>query len=179
MSDISWKYKTVHFALKKDGILGGSFLDEAEIEQTLNNLGEEGWELVSFLDGSAGLFGVFKQMFRQPNGVAEPVVSPPLPQNEQDEIFASSFREEEKPDVSCFEEDDAAEEMTKNLETELLQEDIVVEEEAETAVVATEAVFVSSDEEDLSSGTEPEQDEEHEESVQDYDASGIGSIRIE
>ncbi len=161
MSDIAWKYKTVHFALKKDGILGGSFLDEAEIEQTLNNLGQEGWELVSFLDGSEGLFGVFKQMSRQPNGVAEPVFSP-LPQNEQDEFLASSFREEEKPETSCFDEDDAGEEMTENLETELLQEKIV-----------------SVHEEDLSSGTEPEQDEEHKESAQDHDAAGIGSIRIE
>ncbi len=178
MSDIAWKYKTVHFALKKDGILGGSFLDEAEIEQTLNNMGQEGWELVSFLDGSEGLFGVFKQMSRQPNGVAEPVFSP-LPQNEQHEFLASSFHEEEKPEASCPEEDDAAQGMTENLETELLQEKIVVEEEAETTVVATEAVFVSVHEEDLSSGTGPEQEDNFKEPDSDCGAAGIGSIRIE
>lgn len=56
-----WSYKTVHFALKKDGLLGGSFLDEAEIEETLNDFGQAGWELVSLLDSRDGAIGVFKQ----------------------------------------------------------------------------------------------------------------------
>ena len=58
-----WSYKTVHFSLKKDGLLGNAFLDEAEIEVTLNDYGKSGWELVSFMEVNDGLIAVFKQPF--------------------------------------------------------------------------------------------------------------------
>lgn len=56
-----WCYKTVHFALKKEGFLGGSFLDEAEVEQALNDYGQSGWELVSIIEIEDGVIAVFKQ----------------------------------------------------------------------------------------------------------------------
>jgi len=56
-----WSYKTVHFGLKKDGLLGSAFLDEAEIEVSLNEYGHAGWELVSCMEVSDGLIAVFKQ----------------------------------------------------------------------------------------------------------------------
>lgn len=58
-----WSYKTVHFSMKKDGLLGGAFLDESEIESTLNDYGKAGWELISFTEVSDGLIAVFKQPF--------------------------------------------------------------------------------------------------------------------
>jgi len=58
-----WSYKTVHFSLKKDGLLGSSFLDEDEIELTLNEFGKSGWELVSLMEVSDGIIAVFKQPF--------------------------------------------------------------------------------------------------------------------
>ena len=58
-----WSYKTVHFSLKKDGLLGSSFLDEDEIEITLNEYGRSGWELVSFMEVTDGVIAVFKQPF--------------------------------------------------------------------------------------------------------------------
>lgn len=60
-----WSYKTVHFSLKKEGLLGSAFLDESEIEISLNNYGKAGWELVSFTEVSDGLIAVFKQPFAQ------------------------------------------------------------------------------------------------------------------
>ena len=60
-----WSYKTEHFSLKKDGLLGSAFLDEAEIEVTLNEYGHAGWELVSFLEVNNGLIAVFKQPLSQ------------------------------------------------------------------------------------------------------------------
>ncbi len=60
-----WSYKTVHFGLKKDGLLGNSFLDEAEIEISLNNFGKSGWELVSFMEVNDGMIAVFKQPLGQ------------------------------------------------------------------------------------------------------------------
>jgi hypothetical protein len=58
---VRWSYKTVHFGLKKDGLLGGSFLDDAEIEETLNEYGQGGWELVSMFETRDGVIAVFKQ----------------------------------------------------------------------------------------------------------------------
>ena len=58
---MKWSYKTIHFALKKEGLLGGGFLDETEIEQALNEYGRSGWELVSVLDVQDGIIAIFKQ----------------------------------------------------------------------------------------------------------------------
>ncbi|MBU1139090.1 MAG: DUF4177 domain-containing protein [Proteobacteria bacterium] len=56
-----WSYKTVRFGLKKEGLLGSAYLDESEIEFSLNEFGKSGWELVSFMEVLDGLIGVFKQ----------------------------------------------------------------------------------------------------------------------
>lgn len=56
-----WSYKTVHYELKKEGLLGNAFLDESEIELSLNEYGKGGWELVSILETQEGLIAVFKQ----------------------------------------------------------------------------------------------------------------------
>jgi hypothetical protein len=60
-----WSYKNVHFDFKKEGLLGGTFLDEAEIEQSMNEFGHAGWELVSLLDVHDGLVAIFKQPLDQ------------------------------------------------------------------------------------------------------------------
>lgn len=60
-----WSYKTVHFSLKKEGLLGSAFIDENEIEVSLNEYGKLGWELVSFMEVNDGLIAVFKQPFAQ------------------------------------------------------------------------------------------------------------------
>jgi hypothetical protein len=56
-----WGYKTIQYGLKKEGLLGSSFLDEAEFEQSLNEFGQAGWELVSLCGMQDGLMAVFKQ----------------------------------------------------------------------------------------------------------------------
>jgi len=56
-----WSYKTIHYELKKEGLLGSAFLDEPEIELSLNQYGKAGWELVSMLETLDGLIAVFKQ----------------------------------------------------------------------------------------------------------------------
>ncbi len=63
---IRWCYKTVHYELKKEGILGGIFLDEAEIEESLNNFGRAGWELISIMEIHGGLIAIFKQPINVP-----------------------------------------------------------------------------------------------------------------
>ncbi len=56
-----WSYKTVLYELKKEGLLGSAFLDESEIEQSLNEFGTAGWELVSMIETRDGIMSVFKQ----------------------------------------------------------------------------------------------------------------------
>ncbi len=62
-----WCYKTVHFDLKKEGFLGSAFLDEAEVEQSMNEYGQAGWELVSIVETQDGLIAFFKQPLEPAN----------------------------------------------------------------------------------------------------------------
>ena len=63
--EMRWSYKTVLYELKKEGLLGSAFLDESEIEQSLNEFGATGWELVAMLETRDGIIAVFKQPFGQ------------------------------------------------------------------------------------------------------------------
>ncbi len=56
-----WSYKTVHYELTKEGLLGSTFLDESAVELSLNEYGKAGWELISMLETLDGLIAVFKQ----------------------------------------------------------------------------------------------------------------------
>lgn len=75
-----WSYKIVHYDYKKEGILGGTFLDEAEIEQSMNEIGKKSWELVSLLEVQDGLTATFKKPEEMPSpvvaGVARDVERP-------------------------------------------------------------------------------------------------------
>lgn len=60
-----WSYKTVLYELKKEGLLGNAFLDESEIELSLNEFGATGWELISMIETRDGIIAVFKQPLGQ------------------------------------------------------------------------------------------------------------------
>ena len=89
-----WSYKTVHFELKKDGILGGAFLDESELEQSLNEYGLSGWELISMLEVRDGVIAVFKQALALPERSSAPAADA---QAEKAPIFRKNIEEERKP----------------------------------------------------------------------------------
>lgn len=67
---VRWCYKTIHFALKKDGLLGGAFLDDVEMEESLNHYGQAGWELVAVFETRDGVMAVFKQPIGEWAGTA-------------------------------------------------------------------------------------------------------------
>ncbi len=65
---MKWIYKTVHFELKKEGLLGVGFLDESEIEHALNDYGKSGWEVISVLEVQDGVIVFFKQPLGMQSG---------------------------------------------------------------------------------------------------------------
>jgi len=97
-----WSYKTVHYDLKKEGLLGGTFIDESEIELSLNEYGKAGWELVSILETQEGLLAVFKQLIAigHQGGVPEEGAGRSRmvvrPERQQEDRFAEEPEEPEK-----------------------------------------------------------------------------------
>ena len=90
-----WSYKTVHFELKKEGLLGAGFLDETEIEQELNDFGRSGWELISVLEVQDGIIAFFKQPVERPSSYHQWTEEPEEKRSEnsfeEDNREASSF----------------------------------------------------------------------------------------
>ncbi len=128
-----WSYKTIHYELKKEGILGSSFLDEPEIELSLNQYGKAGWELVSLLETMDGLIAVFKQpldldtpSFSSSSDLPQRIDRSPKEVEKKKGVFRSKFYK--KNDV---------EELGENVaEAVLLDEFEVVEDKVEEDVVA-------------------------------------------
>ncbi|MBL4902977.1 MAG: DUF4177 domain-containing protein [Desulfocapsa sp.] len=110
-----WSYKTVHFSLKKDGLLGSSFLDEDEIELTLNEYGKSGWELVSFMEVSDGIIAVFKQPFgcSLPDFEEESIEKDLLVKEEVVAKPASMVITEENPSFISLKQKESVEEKTE------------------------------------------------------------------
>ncbi len=106
---IRWCYKTVHYELKKEGILGGVFLDESEIEESLNEFGRAGWELVSIMEIHGGLIAIFKQpiilsttlLEEEPEEKEEPE-----PQSMQDHEVPSQTSEDEPQEKESDDSDE-------------------------------------------------------------------------
>lgn len=99
-----WIYKTIHFEMKKEGLLGVTFIDETEIEQELNEYGRSGWELISLMEVKDGLIGVLKQPLDEPSMYDEDSsfekqvkIKPPIPvdRTESEEIFETYAVEDE------------------------------------------------------------------------------------
>jgi hypothetical protein len=56
-----WQYRTVLFEFQKDGLLGDRYLDDEKVASWLNQVGGEGWELVSVSDVKEGLLLILKR----------------------------------------------------------------------------------------------------------------------
>lgn len=129
-----WSYKTVYYELKKEGLLGSSFLDEGEVEESLNEYGHAGWELVSLIEVKDGLIGVLKQPLDSPIEEAkeddfsrsvnlnpperkvkpEPIYEEVEDEADSDELILHPVEEEEEPQsneqyYSSYEEWEAGE----------------------------------------------------------------------
>ncbi len=62
-----WQYRTILFEFGKDGLLGDKYLDDEEVEKTLNQQGNDEWELVNVTMMQEGLLAVLKRPRRSDN----------------------------------------------------------------------------------------------------------------
>lgn len=185
-----WGYKTVHFELKKEGLLGGSFLDEAEIEEQLNEFGQSGWELISVIEVHNGIICFFRQ----------PLTSESMTQVENLVNSAEqSPSEERRADKNYDKNDDDTYDENRfdpYQEGELIELDDPDETPAPDELIGSDTPGIDEYEvyeetnydtvEDA--GIEPDEDEpdsadedpEYEDETDDYpDDNRIGAIRIE
>ncbi len=58
---VAWQYRTIVFEFAKDGLLGERYIDDEEMEKTLNSQGLHGWELVSAVMIQDGVLAVLKR----------------------------------------------------------------------------------------------------------------------
>ena len=56
-----WQYRTILFEFTKDGLLGDRYVDDEEMEKTLNEMGALGWELVNVTLLQDGLLAFLKR----------------------------------------------------------------------------------------------------------------------
>ncbi|MGL1930140.1 MAG: DUF4177 domain-containing protein [Desulfotalea sp.] len=62
---MKWEYKNIFYPLKKEGLLGDQILDEVELEQTFNEYGFLGWELISVMNMQNGVVAIFKRVIKE------------------------------------------------------------------------------------------------------------------
>lgn len=109
-----WQYRTNLFEFTKDGLLGDKYVDDEEMEKTLNELGGKGWEMVSVSLLQDGLLVFLKRpaakedtdiAVEQPRvfePVAPPVVEPRPAVFFRENVATSQIQPEEREDIHNF-----------------------------------------------------------------------------
>ncbi len=108
-----WQYRTNLFEFTKDGLLGDKYVDDEEMEKTLNELGRQEWEMVSVSLLQDGLLVFLKrpapedaEFDVEQSRVAEPVQSPVIEPRPavffQESITANQIQQEEREDIRDF-----------------------------------------------------------------------------
>lgn len=69
-----WQYRTILFEFTKDGLLGDRYVDDEEMEKTLNQMGQDSWELVGVSLLQDGLLAFLKRPVNQEVAVDGPKV---------------------------------------------------------------------------------------------------------
>lgn len=194
---MKWSYKTVHFELKKEGLLGGAFLDETEIEEQLNDFGRSGWDLVSVIEVQDGIIAFFKQplTFRTAATSSPREISSSAEweyegaedhrQFETENRYAEELEAEEVEDQRRFETDEsyAQEELEEYSDHEDDPLGVEAGEYEEPAEQMVEDEIAEEDWEDQQVEHYRDYEETQEEEPEDLDEQphnkGIGAIRIE
>lgn len=105
-----WQYQTVLFEFTKDGLLGDRYVDDEEMEKTLNKMGLQSWELVNVSLLQDGLLAILKRPVEEKPKV-EPVLigkhdraeiptAPPPPQEPVVTVGAVSPLQTTRPPIA-------------------------------------------------------------------------------
>ena len=122
---MAWQYRTILFEFTKDGLLGDKYVDDEEMEKTLNEMGALGWELVNVTLLQDGLLAILKRPVGADTvavgpavraaAVAEPVDEAMVEPDEEVEeapIMVTPFlRERPRPTTPAFRQPVSAMEM--------------------------------------------------------------------
>ncbi len=108
---IRWQYRTIVFEFQKDGLLGDRFIDDEEVEKTLNEQGRDGWELVSATMIQDGLLTLLKRLDSEtdvpvsisPAHDDQSVQPPPIISRENDSS-AAALQQQEKTYIEDLEQ---------------------------------------------------------------------------
>lgn len=88
-----WQYRTILFEFTKDGLLGDRYVDDEEMEKTLNQMGRDSWELVGVSLLQDGLLTFLKRPANEERVDAGPRMretgNQPLPQRAVEPAVAS------------------------------------------------------------------------------------------
>ncbi|WP_319588635.1 hypothetical protein [uncultured Desulfobulbus sp.] len=88
-----WQYRTILFEFTKDGLLGDKYVDDEEMEKTLNQLGGQSWELVDVTLLQDGVLAFLKRPTGEEMVVEEVVeaapAAPPPPIIKQRSVAAA------------------------------------------------------------------------------------------
>ncbi len=113
-----WQYRTILFEFQKDGLLGDRYLDDEEIDKTLNRQGRNGWELVNVALLQEGLLAFLKRpvqaeatsvagVARQDPAQPQPVESVRRPAGDTagaEEVTAEKLQQREREHIRQLEE---------------------------------------------------------------------------
>lgn len=108
-----WQYRTNLFEFTKDGLLGDKYVDDEEMEKTLNELGAQQWEMVSVSLLQDGLLVFLKRPAQEDaesdvaeswaaEPVAPPVVEPRPAVFSRETVMASPVEPEEREEMRNF-----------------------------------------------------------------------------
>ncbi len=109
--EMRWQYRTVIFEFHKDGLLGDRFIDDEEMEKTLNEQGRAGWELISATMVQDGLLTLFKRPDRyspldseveEASSTEDPL--PEVREDEQETFSAEDIRQQEREHIRTLEQ---------------------------------------------------------------------------
>ena len=76
---MQWQYRTILFEFTKDGLLGDKYVDDEELEKTLNQMGDQGWELINVTLLQDGVLGFLKKPVQQERVIEEPLIAASSP----------------------------------------------------------------------------------------------------
>lgn len=100
-----WQYRTILFEFQKDSLLGDKYIDDEELETTLNEQGESGWELVAVTPVREGILSFFKRMHQQAGPPAKGAGNQAPATGRQTVVTAEQLQREEKEHIRRLEQE--------------------------------------------------------------------------